>query len=59
MSELLVWEDEGGLVVEEPAEVELVDCPTCGGLGGLLGGLGKRFWFRCEACGMDFSREVK
>ncbi len=30
------------------------DCPLCGGMGAYLGALGKRLWFRCIQCGMDF-----
>jgi hypothetical protein len=35
-----------------------VDCPACGGVGALLGGLGNLTWFRCVHCGTDFSRGV-
>jgi predicted nucleic acid-binding Zn ribbon protein len=30
-------------------------CPACGGIGMLLGQLGRLFWFRCRQCGIDFS----
>lgn len=29
-------------------------CPACFGAPVALGGLGSRFWFRCEDCGLDF-----
>ena len=30
-------------------------CPACGGEGNYLGRLGSRDWWRCRACGADFS----
>lgn len=35
-----------------------VRCPCCHGEGGLLGVLGCLRWFRCRACGIDFSQRV-
>jgi len=32
-----------------------VYCPICDGNGVYLGALGKREYFRCESCGMEFS----
>jgi tRNA(Ile2) C34 agmatinyltransferase TiaS len=40
-------EDE---IVEEPPA-----CRVCGGELYVLGALGKRMWFRCQNCGMEFS----
>lgn len=34
-------------------------CPGCGGEGSFLGGLGRLEWFRCRACGLDFSRDSR
>ena len=31
-------------------------CPACQGSGRVLGTLGARRWYRCRACGVDFSR---
>lgn len=31
-------------------------CPACTGLGVPLGNLGRLRWYRCRACGIDFSR---
>jgi phosphohistidine swiveling domain-containing protein len=31
-------------------------CPMCGGFGTYLGSLGRREHYRCQNCGMDFSR---
>lgn len=33
------------------------DCPICSGPGALMGSLGRREYFRCENCGMEFSHE--
>ena len=30
-------------------------CPQCHGLGCLLGRLGRLVWYRCRACGWEFS----
>lgn len=30
-------------------------CPTCGGDLFFLGKLGRLFWYRCRACGLDHS----
>lgn len=35
-----------------------VHCPCCHGGGGLLGVLGHLRWFRCRACGIDFSKVI-
>ena len=35
---------------------DVLYCPECGGPGVLLGRLGERVWWRCRACGIDFSR---
>ena len=32
-------------------------CPMCGGNGNLLGNLGKKVHYRCQDCGMDFSKD--
>ena len=34
-------------------------CPACGGIGFIMGILGKLVWFRCRACGMDFCKKNK
>lgn len=34
-------------------------CSLCGGTLILLGQLGRLAWYRCRACGMEFSRELK
>lgn len=39
---------------DEPAE-----CPMCGGPGVPLGQLGNRMHYKCENCGMDFSRDFR
>ena len=31
-------------------------CPGCNGVGRALGTLGHLLWYRCRACGVDFSR---
>ncbi len=31
-------------------------CPACQGCGRVLGALGALRWYRCRACGLDFSR---
>ena len=31
-------------------------CPTCGGLGESIGGLGKKKYKKCRDCGMVFSK---
>lgn len=31
-------------------------CPACHGCGRVLGTLGALRWYRCRACGVDFSR---
>jgi hypothetical protein len=31
-------------------------CPVCSGDGRFLGNLGNRSFFRCQSCGLDFSR---
>jgi hypothetical protein len=38
---------------------EEADCPSCGGPGVPLGGLGNRKHYRCRDCGADFSHEAK
>lgn len=30
-------------------------CPVCGGVGVMLGFMGKLIWFRCRYCGWEFS----
>jgi hypothetical protein len=35
---------------------EQISCGTCGGEGVYLGQLGRLMWFRCRACGLDFSQ---
>jgi hypothetical protein len=44
---------------EEPTveEVEQVVCSVCGGPGVYMGGLGKKKWFRCQDCGIEFARK--
>jgi hypothetical protein len=32
-------------------------CPCCNGYGLLLGRLGRRLWFRCRACGIEWNTE--
>lgn len=34
-------------------------CPVCSGDGGYMGALGNRSWFRCQSCGLEFSREAE
>ena len=36
-----------------------ITCPACGGEGALLGNLGRRRWFRCIDCGIDFQHLSK
>jgi ribosomal protein L37AE/L43A len=38
------------LVTEDPPH-----CPFCGGVGVFMGELGSLEWWRCRACGMEFS----
>jgi hypothetical protein len=37
--------------------VEAPSCPACGGEGKELGSLGKRKWFRCRDCGIEFNEQ--
>lgn len=32
-------------------------CPLCGGVLEVLGKLGKKTWYRCRSCGMEFSEK--
>jgi len=32
---------------------------VCGGIGIPMGTLGNLEWFRCQDCGLDFSRKIK
>lgn len=41
------------------AEDERPLCPICFGDGGFIGILGSRTWFRCQSCGLEFSREAE
>lgn len=45
-----------GDFMEDEDELERVECPECGGEGAFMGNLGKKEWFRCVDCGIDFSR---
>lgn len=49
----------GGSPIEENGfeQDENPSCPVCSGPGVLLGGLGRREYFRCRDCGMDFGHE--
>jgi hypothetical protein len=40
---------------EEPNPCEIESCPMCGGAGFSLGVLGMLTFYRCEACGWQFS----
>lgn len=41
-----------------PSQDVAPDCPTCGGPGEELGGLGNLMHYRCRDCGMDFSQSA-
>jgi len=43
--------------VEEPPEVGAT-CPVCGGEGVFMGNLGRKSWFRCRDCGIEFNKEM-
>ncbi len=49
-----------GELDEAPEKARITDryCPTCGGLGTLLGQLGALLWYRCRHCGTEFNRPV-
>ena len=61
------WDPEEGNNMggnSEPGHDEFYDeleenpeCPECGGPGVPLGALGRKIWFRCRNCGMDFANE--
>ena len=34
-------------------------CPICGGYPLLLGRLGSLEWYRCQGCGLEWSKTVK
>lgn len=43
------------LVLAEAIEDNDPDCAGCGGLALKMGALGRREWFRCRDCGLEFS----
>lgn len=38
---------------------QYIRCQLCDGLAFLMGVLGKLAWYRCEGCGMEFSKRLK
>jgi transposase-like protein len=38
-------------------EYQVPECPMCGGPGSLLGSMGRKTYFRCDNCGVDFFDE--
>ena len=47
-------DEEMEIILEDELE-NYVDCPVCGGIGGLLGALGNLTWYRCLNCGIEFN----
>lgn len=48
------------LHLKEIPEVDFeAACPVCGGPGMRMGGLGRKQWFRCRNCGMEWSLPYK
>ena len=44
---------------EADCEQDTATCTECGGTGLSMGFLGMLQWFRCRACGMEFSKQAE
>jgi tRNA(Arg) A34 adenosine deaminase TadA len=48
----------GGTLPDYTLPDELESCSMCAGLAILMGILGKKAWYRCQNCGIEFSIDL-